>query len=104
MEDCLQTFRADGTKIKDGEKVPSGRRKRNNRDMAAVFKQGIKNDAKVQGSHPPRFLRKKALSELAESASVAAPETLLKPKPKTKRVRKNPPAPVSFLQKEQQAD
>ncbi|KAI7835201.1 hypothetical protein BX661DRAFT_202894 [Kickxella alabastrina] len=65
---------------------------------------GIKNDAKVQGSHPPRFLRKKALSELAESASVAAPETLLKPKPKTKRVRKNPPAPVSFLQKEQQAD
>ncbi|KAI7828437.1 hypothetical protein BX661DRAFT_224406 [Kickxella alabastrina] len=34
MENCSQTFRADGTKIKNGERVPSDRRKWN-RDMAA---------------------------------------------------------------------
>ncbi|KAJ1902134.1 hypothetical protein LPJ66_000223 [Kickxella alabastrina] len=85
MEDCLQTFRADGTKIKDGEKVPSGRRKWN-RNMAAMLNFRIILNALLKGERPPRFLHKKASSESAEPESTAT----LKPKPKAKRVRKNP--------------
>ncbi|KAJ1890545.1 hypothetical protein LPJ66_007417 [Kickxella alabastrina] len=100
MENCLQTFRADGTKIKNGEKVPSGRWKWN-RDMAAVLNFRIILNALLTGNRPPRFSRKNAPSELAEPESIATPETLLKPKPKPKRVRKNPSSPASSLQKKQ---
>ncbi|KAJ1896571.1 hypothetical protein LPJ66_003911 [Kickxella alabastrina] len=102
MEDCLQTFRADGTKTKDGEKVPSGRRKWNNRDMAAVLNFRIILNALLTDNRPPHSLRKKASSELAEAESTVTPETLLKPKPK--RVRKNPSSLASSLQKKQRTD
>ncbi|KAJ1901480.1 hypothetical protein LPJ66_000762 [Kickxella alabastrina] len=101
----VQTFRADGTKIKDSEKVPSGRQKWNNRDMAAVLDFHIILNALLTGDRPLRFLRKKTSSESAEPESTATPKALLKPKPKhkpkskTKRVRKNLFAPASSLQK-----
>ncbi|KAI7832132.1 hypothetical protein BX661DRAFT_169948 [Kickxella alabastrina] len=101
MENCLQAFGADGTKIKGGEKVTSGRRKWNNCDMAAVLNLRITLNVLLKGNHPPRFLRKKA-SESAKSECTATPETLLKPKAKkTKRVRKNPSSLTSSLQKKQ---
>ncbi|KAJ1943293.1 hypothetical protein GGF37_002714, partial [Kickxella alabastrina] len=80
MENYLQTFRANGTKIKDGEKVPSGRRKWNNRDMAAILNFRIILNALLTGEQAPCFLHKKASSESAQSESTA----MLKPKPKTK--------------------
>ncbi|KAJ1932196.1 hypothetical protein GGF37_007135, partial [Kickxella alabastrina] len=87
MEDCLQTFRADGTKTKNSEKVPSGRRKWNNRGMAAVLNFRIILNALLTGERPPHFLCEKASSESAEPESTARPETLLKPKPKPKPKR-----------------
>ncbi|KAI7819468.1 hypothetical protein BX661DRAFT_174016 [Kickxella alabastrina] len=100
MEDCLQTFRADGTKIKNGEKVPSGRRKCNC-DTAAVLNFRMILNALFTSNRPPCFLRKNASSESAEPESTVTPGTLPKPKFKTKRVRKNPSVPASSLQKKQ---
>ncbi|KAJ1944250.1 hypothetical protein GGF37_002285 [Kickxella alabastrina] len=85
MEDCLQTFRAGGTKIKNGKKVPSGRQKWNNRDMAVVLNFRVILNPLLTGERPPRFLRKNASSGLAEAKPTTTPETLLKPKPKPKR-------------------
>ncbi|KAJ1899346.1 hypothetical protein LPJ66_002170 [Kickxella alabastrina] len=103
MEDCLQTFRADGTKIKDGETVPSGRQKWN-RNMAAVLSLRIILNALLTGERPLRFLRKNTLSESAEAKFTTTSKTLIKPKAKPKRVRKNPSSPASSLQKKQQID
>ncbi|KAI7825523.1 hypothetical protein BX661DRAFT_172019 [Kickxella alabastrina] len=94
MKNCLHTFRADGTKIKDGEKVPSDRRKWNP-DMAAALNFRIIINSLLTGERPPCFSCKKASSESAEPESTAT----LKPKPKPKRVRKNPFPPASSLQK-----
>ncbi|KAI7828346.1 hypothetical protein BX661DRAFT_205168 [Kickxella alabastrina] len=96
MENCLQTFRADGTKIKNDEKVPLGRRKWNC-DTAAVLNFRIILNALLKGNHPPRFLRKKASPEPAEAESTST----LKSNPKFKRVRKNTSSPASSLQKKQ---
>ncbi|KAI7833783.1 hypothetical protein BX661DRAFT_168909 [Kickxella alabastrina] len=52
-----------------------------------------------KGERPLRFLRKNASSESAEPESTATPNTLLKPKPKPKRVRKNTFSTASSLQK-----
>ncbi|KAI7833463.1 hypothetical protein BX661DRAFT_196659 [Kickxella alabastrina] len=93
MENYLQTFRADRTWVENSEKVPSGRRKWN-RDMAAALNFRIILNALLTGERPPRFLRKNASSESAEAEPTATPESLLNPKPKPKRVRKNPSAPV----------
>ncbi|KAI7834785.1 hypothetical protein BX661DRAFT_195384 [Kickxella alabastrina] len=105
MEDCLKTFGADETKIKDGGKVPSGRQKWN-RNMAAMLSFRIIISALLTGNCPPHFSRKNALSESARPESTVTPDTLLKPKPrpKPKRMRKNPSAPVSSLQKKQRTD
>ncbi|KAI7818552.1 hypothetical protein BX661DRAFT_131749, partial [Kickxella alabastrina] len=54
---CLQTFRAGGTRVGDKEKVPSGKRKWN-RDMAAVLDFRILFNALLKGKRPPRFLCK----------------------------------------------
>ncbi|KAI7833495.1 Yos1-like-domain-containing protein [Kickxella alabastrina] len=54
--------------------------------MAAVLNFRIIPNALLTGNCPPRFLHKKALSELAEAGFTATPKTLLKQKPKTKRV------------------
>ncbi|KAJ1940158.1 hypothetical protein GGF37_004093, partial [Kickxella alabastrina] len=51
-----------------------------------------------------RFLRKNAPAESAEPESTATPETLLRPRLKPKRVRKNPSAPASSLCKRQRTD
>ncbi|KAI7835116.1 hypothetical protein BX661DRAFT_222000 [Kickxella alabastrina] len=80
VEDCLQTFRTDGTKIKDGEKVPSSRRKWN-RDMAAVLNFRIILNALLKGEHSPCLLRKKTPFELAGFESTATPNNFPKPKP-----------------------
>ncbi|KAI7834105.1 hypothetical protein BX661DRAFT_168500 [Kickxella alabastrina] len=100
MENCLQTFRADKTKIKDGEKVPPSRQKWNNRDMAVVLNFRIIHNPLLISEHPPCFSRKKASSGPAEAESTAT----LKSKSKTKRVRKNPSSHGSSLQKKQRTD
>ncbi|KAI7826648.1 hypothetical protein BX661DRAFT_224833 [Kickxella alabastrina] len=89
MENCLQIFRAGGTKIKNGKKVPSGRQKWNNRDMAVVLNFRIILNSLLAGECPPCFLRNNPSSESAEPESTATPGTVLKPNPKPKRVRKN---------------
>ncbi|KAI7829120.1 hypothetical protein BX661DRAFT_100152 [Kickxella alabastrina] len=70
--------------------------------FSLVHLQKQKSSFLCGGFSKPIFLCKKTSSELAESASAATPETL--PKPKTKRVRKNPSAPASSLQKKQRTD
>ncbi|KAJ1944127.1 hypothetical protein GGF37_002341, partial [Kickxella alabastrina] len=71
---------------KDGEKVLSGRQKRNNRNIAAVLNFRIILNALPMGKRFPHFLRKKAQFELAKPKSTMIPEILPEtlPNPKSK--------------------
>ncbi|KAI7831900.1 hypothetical protein BX661DRAFT_169759 [Kickxella alabastrina] len=60
------------------------------------IRQRIRDELAVQKQQAP--------FELAEAESTAIPETLSKPKPKIKRVRKSPSSPASSLQKKQRTD